>query len=108
MVLHELSLIRATILLSNGTSSSDRSGLCTLRHAFQSSEDIHATVRLASLPKIPFFYRIFRCTLTRFQRSVGIDYIITQKPFGFLALRLKEFHLKPTTICFGLVVTPYP
>ena len=52
MVLHELSLIRATILLSNGTSSSDRSGLCTLRRAFQSSEDIHAIVRLVSLPKI--------------------------------------------------------
>ena len=53
MVLHGLSLIRATILLSNGTSSSDRSGLCTLHHAFQLSEDIHATVRLASLPATP-------------------------------------------------------
>ena len=52
MVLHELSLIRATILFFNGTSSSDRSGLCTLHHAFQLSEDIHATVRLASQPKI--------------------------------------------------------
>ena len=53
MVLHGLSLIRATILIfSNGTSSSNMSGLCTLHHAFQSSEDIHATVQLASLPKI--------------------------------------------------------
>ena len=52
MVLHELSLIRATILFFNGTSSSDMSELCTLRHAFQSSEGIHAIVRLVFLPKI--------------------------------------------------------
>ena len=75
MVLHELSLIRATILFFNGTSSSDRSGLCTLHHAFQLSEDIHATVRLVFLQAIPFFYRIFRCTLTRFR--VGVDYLLT-------------------------------
>ena len=110
MVLHGLSLIRATILIfSNGTSSSDRSGLCTLHHAFQSSEDIHAIVRLASLQAILVFYRIFRCTLTRFQRSVGIDYITTQRQLGSQHFGLRSFtlNLRPFVSVQSLHLTSF-